>query len=386
MAKPLQANKQVSQLFPGPTKMTMSGTKQPQRDDMHPVGTELQPSEEREYRKWMEKIGHTSKNGFAVTPVGYHGINYDYRGYFKKYGDLTLEPGEDLTDEFKYPNHPTFSLESIYAKGQNIKQAGLWKTDPGVTNSTEFVPSKLRVKTQKEKDDERRDLLDLVYMDNYDRYTSMIQAPNTEIKVPENEQKVRMRHFVGGKPGIRNGTMVSPTLLKMISVAAAKEGYTEDQLEKEVLPTLLRETGIGHVYNQFSQILTPHNVTMAHNAVHVNGYPHSFDQFVLKNNLIDKKFVNKGRDGYSTLPFLLPQEKQDELNLKYKNYLDNFKVDSTLYEPFRADLRFLKDHTGQKYNPREKDRPARLKMELDALRQNPQLLKLAKDTFRSVKR
>jgi len=92
-----------------------------------PMGTRLEPSEERDYRKWMEKIGHTYENGMNVSPVGYNGLDYDYRGYYKEHGPVDMQKGEHFTDTYKYPNHPTFSIESKYVNFQNISQAGRWE-------------------------------------------------------------------------------------------------------------------------------------------------------------------------------------------------------------------------------------------------------------------
>lgn len=47
------------------------------------------------------------------------GVDYDYRGFYQKYGNLTPQATNGhLTDEFKLPNHPTFSIESKYYNGQ----------------------------------------------------------------------------------------------------------------------------------------------------------------------------------------------------------------------------------------------------------------------------
>lgn len=47
------------------------------------------------------------------------GIDYDYRGFYKKYGALQPQATNGhLTDEFKLPNHPTFSVESKFYNGQ----------------------------------------------------------------------------------------------------------------------------------------------------------------------------------------------------------------------------------------------------------------------------
>ena len=43
------------------------------------------------------------------------GSDYDLRGYYNKYGSLVPTASNlHLTDEFKKPNHPTFSNQSMY--------------------------------------------------------------------------------------------------------------------------------------------------------------------------------------------------------------------------------------------------------------------------------
>jgi hypothetical protein len=89
---------------------------------------------EAEYRAWMKSIGHTYEQGYAVNQ-DYTGNDYDYRGYFLKYGPAKLNEGDHLTDEFKLPSHPTFSDESIYAVGKNRARAGHWEGE-------KFIPPK----------------------------------------------------------------------------------------------------------------------------------------------------------------------------------------------------------------------------------------------------
>lgn len=89
------------------------------------TGTYLQPDQEAAYRQWMNQIGHTYEQGFEVSPQ-YSGNNYDYRGFYSKYGAVPLDAGQHLTDEYKLPSHPTFSDESIYAKGRAAPYAGSW--------------------------------------------------------------------------------------------------------------------------------------------------------------------------------------------------------------------------------------------------------------------
>ena len=62
------------------------------------------------------------------------GIDYDYRGFYEKYGNLTPQATNGhLTDEFKKPIHPTFSIESKYYTGQPY--AVDWNKEPYKTLS-----------------------------------------------------------------------------------------------------------------------------------------------------------------------------------------------------------------------------------------------------------
>lgn len=71
--------------------------------------TKLTPQEETAF--FLEK----ANSPFAKDS----GVDYDYRGFYKKYGNLTPQATNGhLTDEFKLPNHPTFSIESKYYTGQ----------------------------------------------------------------------------------------------------------------------------------------------------------------------------------------------------------------------------------------------------------------------------
>lgn len=88
--------------------------------------TKLPSQQEQEFQQWMDRIGHTKEKGFNVTS-GFNGIDYDYRGYFKKYGGKDIGQNEHLTDEFKKPSHPTFSNESQYSTPEN--PGGSWNGD-----------------------------------------------------------------------------------------------------------------------------------------------------------------------------------------------------------------------------------------------------------------
>lgn len=100
-------------------------------DPYHGVGEMVQPShptyeteltkpEEQRFQEWK-----------AVTAPNDSGADYDLRGAFK----AGLAPGTDghWPDTFKKPNHPTFSVESIYA-ADRPDLAGKWEGDS-------FVPA-----------------------------------------------------------------------------------------------------------------------------------------------------------------------------------------------------------------------------------------------------
>lgn len=84
--------------------------------------THLQPWDEQRFRIW-----------FNTLPEGIRNSNdYDYRGWWKENGSIPYKNGVHFTDKFKLPNHPTFSEESIYSKGNT--EGGYWTKDG-------FVPS-----------------------------------------------------------------------------------------------------------------------------------------------------------------------------------------------------------------------------------------------------
>ena len=103
--------------------------------------TTLPDAKEAAFRAWMTKIGHTQDNGYRVD-ANFTGLDYDYRGYFDKHGAVDLGKGQHLTDEFKLPNHETFSKESRYATGEAAKFAGSWqgeKYTPGTHRPGELI-------------------------------------------------------------------------------------------------------------------------------------------------------------------------------------------------------------------------------------------------------
>jgi hypothetical protein len=90
---------------------------------------------ENKYRSWMNKIGHTQKAGYNVDE-NYSGIDYDYRGFYKEFGDVYLENGQHLVDKYKLPNHETFSVESQYYK--EGMPSGKWDGDNYIPINREY--------------------------------------------------------------------------------------------------------------------------------------------------------------------------------------------------------------------------------------------------------
>lgn len=87
--------------------------------------TYLPPDREAQYRAWLVSIGQTPGSGYNIDN-NWNGTDYDYRGFFAKYGPVDIRNGQHFTDEYKLPNHPTFSNESVYAAGQAAPYAGSW--------------------------------------------------------------------------------------------------------------------------------------------------------------------------------------------------------------------------------------------------------------------
>lgn len=93
--------------------------------DVKPQTTTLDPDQEAAYRQWLVSIGQQPGSGYNVDD-SWTGTDYDYRGFFKKYGPVDVQQGQHFTDEFKLPNHPTFSNESTYFNDTTQPFGGRW--------------------------------------------------------------------------------------------------------------------------------------------------------------------------------------------------------------------------------------------------------------------
>ncbi len=74
--------------------------------------TALSTAQEASFRAW--KLRHAPTDS---------GIDYDYRGAFL--AGVTADASGHWPDTYKKPNHPTFSVESIYAH-LRPERAGRW--------------------------------------------------------------------------------------------------------------------------------------------------------------------------------------------------------------------------------------------------------------------
>lgn len=73
-----------------------------------PIGGDLS-KETGDYFKWIGR-----QQVITGRDLEKDRFNYDVQGFYKSTGGADLEKGKHMTDEFKKPNHPTFSDESIY--------------------------------------------------------------------------------------------------------------------------------------------------------------------------------------------------------------------------------------------------------------------------------
>lgn len=96
------------------------------RDLSQMYNTSLSDTEERQYQAWAKKIGRQGDT-----------YDYDLRGAWK--AGAGQDPDGHMTDQFKKPNHPTFSDQSIY-NGQDGMVGGRWIEREGAPPL--FVPGK----------------------------------------------------------------------------------------------------------------------------------------------------------------------------------------------------------------------------------------------------
>jgi hypothetical protein len=108
-------------------------TPQPASDPNDYTGkynTKLSPDDEKKFQAWL--VEQSKASGHDMTNDLY---DYDLRGAWK--AGAGKSANGHMTDEFKKPNHPTFSNESKYS-GQDGNVGGKWVEQNG---KTVYVPS-----------------------------------------------------------------------------------------------------------------------------------------------------------------------------------------------------------------------------------------------------
>lgn len=117
----------------------------------------------------QQKSPYSNRGDYGLDSVGGYPIapyydprqtDYDYQSYVNAYGIPDQSAGQHLTDEFKLPNHFTFSTHSRYSNPQ--MQGGTWSGMGGNSNQWQFEPSAQNLK--------QHSLADLIdYFNNYER-------------------------------------------------------------------------------------------------------------------------------------------------------------------------------------------------------------------------
>ncbi len=96
--------------------------------------TQLSPDQETSYQAWKATLPQNLQSE----------DDYDLRGFYQKNPTFSAaDPAQHMTDEFKLPNHKTFSDESRYYNAQTAPYGGHWTREG---NNDVFVPNDLSKK------------------------------------------------------------------------------------------------------------------------------------------------------------------------------------------------------------------------------------------------
>jgi hypothetical protein len=125
----------------------------PAPDFTDKYNTKLSADDEKKFGKWLQDAG---KEGDLK--------DYDLRGWWKENGQQ--DDRGHMTDEFKKPNHPTFSDESKY-DGVDGNEGGHWG---GTDEKPTFTPSDANLKN--------------LTADELKSYFARVE-PDAELKLPE---------------------------------------------------------------------------------------------------------------------------------------------------------------------------------------------------------
>lgn len=114
------------------------------RDFTAKYNTELTASEKTGFEGWAKS--QSTAVGRDITKDLY---DYDLQGWWKDNPDTDLKGGH-LTDQYKKPNHPTFSTGSQYSGVDGLQGGrwdksddGSWAFSPGATNLQNYSKGEL---------------------------------------------------------------------------------------------------------------------------------------------------------------------------------------------------------------------------------------------------
>lgn len=91
------------------------------------------------FQSWIDEVSRMQGRKLEETP------DYDLRAYYNKLKNNNPEEGTHFDDDFKNPNHMTFSTSS----NKNvpvIQQGGEWLKDSSIPGGWKYKPSELNIK------------------------------------------------------------------------------------------------------------------------------------------------------------------------------------------------------------------------------------------------
>jgi len=191
--------------------------------------TKLPQSKEQEFQKWLDsqvKLGRISQGDYDFYKRNGYGYNYDFRAAFLNKDSGGISPVDNQWhwgDYGKKPNHPTFSVESVYNMRDGL-QGGVWggkegedfmapfKPQPAVSESTRAgvppIKQQQQVKQQIQKREEKRGLPKFV-TEQVEGVTPELMSKEEEFVVPQLNYKFGPLGFKFEESGITNNVTVT---------------------------------------------------------------------------------------------------------------------------------------------------------------------------------
>ena len=321
----------------------------------------------------------------GVIPAGYPNDTYPA---FLSSGEIVMPKG--LLESMATTSSSDSWLEAILNELRKGNE-GQKKVDPILVGIEKYQQKALEENRAATKIFEENSTLYSKGTEKYYEIFNAIQDVSGTIK-DEGFFKLKDVSKTGGV-GVRHGAEINKSVLADLAKAAAKENIPL----MTALETAMRETGIGSYmsegggkkirassgwYNP-NEIMQGWDINMSRKA----GVPMNYDQFVMNKGLIPKEATYKNKYGYQIDYEKLAQLKgpgaEYEHAGKYYDYIKNFKVDESILEPFRKEMRYLKEHSGQAYNPGEKEREARLAYERNVILKNEDFYQFADSVYRA---